>query len=224
MNKPKNMQTKTQIIAREGVKPILTCVIFMLIFIFFYWEFLALVTFVLIIFCAFIFRNSERIAESRAKNAIISPCDGIIKDVYKINNGIAILIKVNIFDNGIFRVPATITSISSEFKYGLFIKGDKNLQSILNTKHKVSGFYDDEAIFSLTLLPEAWNKANIYEINIDKNQNPPQDSTIFIGDRLGFMKYGYVILEIYKPCVLKADKGDNLFAGETLLGKIREEI
>lgn len=141
------------------------------------------------------------------------------------------MIKINIFDVGIFRVPATITNIKSEFKYGLFIKDDKYLQSILNTKHKVSGFYNKDAIFSITLLPEAWNKANIYEINTnDKGDSKKaksktlQDSTIFIGDRLGFMKYGYVILEIKKPCMLKVDKGDSVFAGETLLGKLRGEL
>lgn len=220
MNKPKNMQTRTQIIAREGFKPILACVVLMFICIFFYWEFLALLLFIIAVFCCFIFRNSERIAESRANNAIISPCDGLIKDIYKTDSGVAILIKINIFDNGIFRVPATITSTKSEFRYGLFIKDDKDLQSILNTKHKVSGFYDEEAIFSITLLPEAWNKANIYDIDSSRISN----STIFIGDRLGFMKYGYMILEIYKPCILKADKGQNLFAGETLLGNLRGEL
>lgn len=231
MNKPKNMQTKTQIIAREGYKPILSCIVFMFICIFFHWEFLALLLFIIIVFCCFVFRNSERIAESRANNAIISPCDGIIKDISKSDSSVSILIKINIFDVGIFRVPATITNIKSEFKYGLFIKDDKYLQSILNTKHKVSGFYNKDAIFSITLLPEAWNKANIYEINTnDKGDSKKaksktlQDSTIFIGDRLGFMKYGYVILEIKKPCMLKVDKGDSVFAGETLLGKLRGEL
>lgn len=242
MNKPKEFQTTTQIIAREGFKPVGFCLVFMLLFIFLRLEFLALLSFVCGIFCAFIFRNSERIATYRGEDALIAPCDGIIKDISICDSTTAILIKINIFDNGIFRIPARITHIKSAFKFGLFIKSDKNLQKILNTKHKVSGFWGNEAIFSITLLPEAWNKANIYELDSaphaqksqnnnmdchdstqdlgDSMQNAIQDS-VFIGDRLGFMKYGFLLLEIYTPCKLLAQRGDNLFAGETLLGKLK---
>lgn len=233
MNKPKELQTTTQIIAREGFKPVAGCIIVVFLCIFFHLEFFALFAFVCALFCAFIFRNSERIAESRQDCAIIAPCDGIIKDISTRDSTTSILVKINIFDNGIFRVPARITRMKSAFKYGLFIKSDKNLQKILNTKHKVRGFCENEAIFSITLLPEAWNKANIYALDsADLANNRTKkgaessknsvDSAIFAGDRLGFMKYGYLLLEIHTPCVLKVDKGDNLFAGETLLGKIKE--
>lgn len=233
MNKPKELQTTTQIIAREGFKPVAGCIIVAFLCIFFHLEFFALFAFVCALFCAFIFRNTERIAESRQDCAIIAPCDGIIKDISTRDSTTSILVKINIFDSGIFRVPARITRMKSAFKFGLFIKSDKNLQKILNTKHKVSGFCDKEAIFSITLLPEAWNKANIYALDSadlannrtkkgSESSKNPVDSAIFAGDRLGFMKYGYLLLEIHTPCALKVDKGDNLFAGETLLGKIKE--
>ena len=243
MNKPRELQTTTQIIAREGFKPVAGCVIVAFLCIFFHFEFFALFAFVCALFCAFIFRNTERIALYRGNDAIIAPCDGIIKDISTRDSTTSILVKINIFDNGIFRVPARITRIKSTFRFGLFIKSDKNLQKILNTKHKVSGFCDKEAIFSITLLPEAWNKANIYalggESHKDSSKDSPKDSkdshkdskcdshsdsapsTIFVGDRLGFMKYGYLLLEIHAPCKLLAQRGDNLFAGETLLGKLQ---
>lgn len=232
MNKPRELQTTTQIIAREGFKPVVGCVIVAFLCIFLHLEFLALFAFICALFCAFIFRNTERIAESRQDCAIIAPCDGIIKDISTRDSTTSILLKINIFDNGIFRVPAQITRIKSVFKYGLFIKSDKNLQKILNTKHKVSGFMGESHIFSITLLPEAWNKANIYALDSAENNRKkgaessknPLDSAIFAGDRLGFMKYGYLLLEIHTPCALKVDKGDNLFAGETLLGKIKNDV
>ena len=328
MNKPKELQTTTQIIAREGFKPVGVCVALMLLFIFLHFEFLAIFALICAIFCAFIFRNSERIAQYRGSDAIIAPCDGIIKDISTQGGTTAILFKINIFDSGIFRVPAYITRIKSAFRFGLFIKSDKNLQSILNTKHKVSGFLGDSQVFTITLLPEAWNKANIYALDWgnsslgmqftrsaphcvvneplvlfpsngahfvqshtantsivirDANQsakNPSlrgesQDSpkqsktspslaeedkgggsksqknsgnkisnaesthpltpsaregestthsTIFIGDRLGFMKYGYLLLEIHAPCKLSAQRGDNLFAGESLIGKFQANL
>ncbi len=233
MNKPKELQTTTQIIAREGFKPVGFCFILMLLFIFLHFEFLALFAFICAIFCAFIFRNTERIAIYRGNDALIAPCDGIIKDISTKDSTTSILVKINIFDNGIFRVPARITRIKSAFRFGLFIKSDKNLQKILNTKHKVSGFCGNEAIFSITLLPEAWNKANIYALDStpksseikgestrDSGDSTPQDS-VLVGDRLGFMKYGYLLLEIHKPCKLLAQRGDNVFAGESLLGKLQ---
>ena len=328
MNKPKELQTTTQIIAREGFKPVGVCVSLMLLFIFLHFEFLALFALICAIFCAFIFRNSERIAQYRGSDAIIAPCDGIIKDISTQGGTTAILFKINIFDSGIFRVPAYITRIKSAFRFGLFIKSDKNLQSILNTKHKVSGFLGDLQIFTITLLPEAWNKANIYAldnsslgmqfrtcenfgdfadtksslnpqnshkykshtantpivdsvnleskidsspfchtersevskpreskkinesmtekqinksdsalqkndlsnsissdldsslVSLAQNDKSAPNSTIFIGDRLGFMKYGYLLLEIHAPCKLSAQRGDNLFAGESQIGKL----
>ena len=337
MNKPKELQTTTQIIAREGFKPVGVCIVLMFLFIFLHFEFLALFALICAIFCAFIFRNTERIASYRGNDAIISPCDGIIKDIYTQDSTTAILFKINIFDNGIFRLPAYITRIKSAFRFGLFIKSDKNLQSILNTRHKVSGFLGDSHIFSITLLPEAWNKANIYALDnlslgmqsagfanevkqpfrricerseatntsivirdanqsaknpslrddlspkqsktresnknsesmtekrinesdsrhldyslvtlahndessmdchdlaIAKSRNDKKDkstesttnstnTTIFIGDRLGFMKYGYLLLEIHAPCKLVAQRGDNLFAGESLIGKFQANL
>ena len=309
MNKPKELQTTTQIIAREGFKPVGVCIVLMFLFIFLHFEFLALFALICAIFCAFIFRNTERIASYRGNDAIISPCDGVIKDIYTQDSTTAILFKINIFDNGIFRLPAYITRIKSAFRFGLFIKSDKNLQSILNTKHKVSGFLGDSHIFSITLLPEAWNKANIYALDNlslgmqsagfanevkqpfrricerseatntsivirDANQSAKNPSlrennlplpcgggqrgwvdsanktknaefnakfthplapsaregesttntTIFIGDRLGFMKYGYLLLEIHAPCKLVAQRGDNLFAGESLIGKFQANL
>ena len=354
MNKPKELQTTTQIIAREGFKPVGVCVVLMLLFIFLHFEFLALFALICAIFCAFIFRNTERIAQYRGYDAIIAPCDGIIRDISFSDSTTAILFKINIFDSGIFRIPAYITRIKSAFRFGIFIKGfnddDKKLQEILNTKHKIHGFAGDSHIFSITLLPEAWNKANIYavsnssltqslrefekfsldrrlalsrsnfsaqptnlaqdtriakdsknsslresrsdswqsksresnkngesmiekQINTDSlqvrdSQNAQilpdrlprfgitesrndessanyQDSqgksthpltpsaregestthsTIFIGDRLGFMKYGFLLLEIHAPCKLTADKGDNVFAGESLIGKIQANL
>ena len=298
MNKPKELQTTTQIIAREGFKPVGVCVALMLLFIFLHFEFLAIFALICAIFCAFIFRNSERIAQYRGSDAIIAPCDGIIKDISTQGGTTAILFKINIFDSGIFRVPAYITRIKSAFRFGLFIKSDKNLQSILNTKHKVSGFLGDSQVFTITLLPEAWNKANIYalgnssltrpsrefekfsldrplvlsrsnfsaqptnlaqdtriaedskdlslrgsgeattkqsksresstpsksmiEKRINKSDSP--ESLAFIGDRLGFMKYGYLLLEIHTPCKLLTQRGDNLFAGESLIGKFQANL
>lgn len=209
MNKPKNEQTTNQIIAKEGVKTIIFSTILVFLFIFLHLNVMALVFVIICLFFIFIFRNPERIAEYRKENMIVSPCDGIIKDIIKDNNATLLKIKINMFDVGILRTPVFVDSISTKYKYGLFITNDDNLKEILNTKHCIDGFSGDKVIYNITLLPEVWNKVSIYEVD-----------SAFAGDRLGFMKYGYLILSIYTPCGLKVEKGQNVFAGQTILGKL----
>ncbi|RDU62864.1 phosphatidylserine decarboxylase [Helicobacter sp. MIT 14-3879] len=210
MNKPKNRQTTNQIIAKEGFKPTLLCLVLILFFILLDLYFFTLLALALLVFVIISFRNTERIPESRNQNAIISPCDGVIKDVFINNDKTSLLIKINIFDNGIFRIPMYIDRIESIFKFGLFIKdNNKELKEILNTKHSIKGIKNNNIVFEITLLPEFWNKVSIYEVD-----------SAFIGDRLGFIKYGYLSLCINKPSKLKISRGDNVFAGETLLGRL----
>lgn len=209
MNKPKNEQTTNQIIAKEGFKPIMISGILILLFIFLHLNVMALVFLIVCLCFIFIFRNPERIAQSRKDDIIVSPCDGIIKDIVKDNNATLLKIKINMLDVGILRTPMFVDSVSTKYKYGLFITDDDKLKEVLNTKHCIDGFYNDKIVYNITLLPEIWNKVSVYQVD-----------SAFAGDRLGFMKYGYLILSIYKPCGLDIQKGQSIFAGQTILGKL----
>lgn len=209
MNKPKIKQTTNQLLAKEGYKPIALCAILMLAFIFLGLSLFAMLIFIIILFMFAVFRNTERICESRDKDAIIAPCDGIIKEIEIEDSRTILLLKIKIFDNGIFRVPICVNRVESIFRFGLFIKGDKKLQEILNTRHIINGFSNGVNIFSITLLPELWNKVSIYEV-----ESP------LAGDRLGFMKYGYLKLVINAKTSMKVKRGDSIIAGESLLGRL----
>lgn len=209
MTKPKNMQTTNQIIAKEGIKPIVLSVILILLCIFVHLHIMALIFFIVCLFFIFIFRNPERIPEYRKGDMIISPCDGIIKDIFKKNDDTFLKIQINILDGGILRTPIFVDKILVKYKYGLFVANDNDLKEILNTKHCIDGIQSDKIIYSITLLPEIWNKVSIYEID-----------SAFAGDRMGFMKYGCLVLKIHTPCIINAKKGQNVFAGQTLLGKL----
>ncbi len=205
----KSKYTTNQIISKEGMKPLVLCGVLILLFIFLHLHLLAVIFFLVFIFLAFIFRNPERLAEYRNEDMIIAPCDGIIKDVSMCNNATILKIHINLFDVGILRNPMFVDNISAEYKYGLFITNDDNLKEILNTKHCINGIKSDKIVYNITILPEMWNKVSIYD-----------GTTTFAGDRLGFMKYGYLILYIYTHCNIKVEKGHNIFAGQTLLGKL----
>lgn len=203
--------TSNQIVAKEGFKPIILSAILVFLCIFLHSEFLAMVCLLVCLFFIVIFRNPERILQYRNDDAIIAPCDGIIKDITFDDKSTLITIKINIFDVGILRNPMLIDSTQITYKYGLFITQNTPLKSKLNTKHHIFGFCNNNLIYDITLLPEIWNKVTLYN-----------KENIYINDRIGFMKYGYLLLKIHLPCTLKAEKGQNIFAGETLLGKIYE--
>lgn len=202
-------QTTNQIIAKEGMKPVLLSGILVLLCIFIHLNILALIFFIICLFFIIIFRNPERIAEYRKEDMIIAPCDGIIRDMTITNNEITLKIEINIFDVGILRTPMFIDSINTIYKHGLFIKNNETLKEILNTRHCINGIKNNNIIYSIRLIPEIWNKVSIYDIDL-----------AFAGDRIGFMKYGFLFLTIYTPCNIKVQKGDNIIAGQSLLGKI----
>lgn len=209
MNKAKKIQTTNQIIAREGIKPILFSGILVFFCIFIYLQVFALIFFIICLFFIVLFRNPERISKYRKDGAILAPCDGIIRDISINDNEVTIKIEIGLFDVGILRTPMFVDSIDTIYKYGLFIKDDEALKEVLNTKHCINGIQNDNTIYSIKLYPEIWNKVSIYDVNL-----------AFAGDRIGFMKYGYLVLSIYSPCDIKIQRGDNVFAGQSLLAKI----
>ena len=209
MNKTKNEQTTNQIIAKEGIKPVLFSSLLVLLCIFIHLQVFALIFFIVCLFFIVLFRNPERISKYRKDDMIVAPCDGIIRDISINDNEVTIKIEIGLFDVGILRTPMFVDSIDTIYKYGLFIKDNEILKEVLNTRHCINGIKNNNIIYSIELLPEIWNKVSIYDVNL-----------AFAGDRIGFMKYGYLILNIHSLCDIKVQRGDNIFAGQSLLAKI----
>ena len=206
----KTEQTTNQIIAKEGMKPVLLSGTLILLCIFIHLDILALFFFIICLFFIVVFRNPERIAEYRKEDMIIAPCDGVIRDITTSQNEITLKIEINIFDVGILRTPMFIDSIDAIYKHGLFIKSNEaTLKEVLNTRHCINGIKNSNIIYSIKLLPEIWNKVSIYDTNL-----------AFAGDRIGFMKYGFLFLTIHTPCNIKVQKGDSIIAGQSLIGQL----
>lgn len=197
------------ILASEGLKPIFILAIITLILVFLKCNLLALVTFIIMILTIIAFRDLERFVSSRYNNIILAPCDGIIKDINIGNNKTNITIKINIFNCGAIRTPTYVDTIDSRCKFGLSAPKQYNI-SILNTKCIISGIKDNNIIYTITLMPKIWNKISIYN-----------NKSLIIGDRIGFMKYGLLIITINRSIDLSIKHGDNIIAGETLIGKLQ---
>ena len=199
-------------LAAEGVKPSLGIAVALVLFLFFGFYFLALFASFFLAFCVFIFRNLERIPQNREKNVILAPCDGILESVINDGNKIILKFKINILNCGILRNPIFVDSINIEQKHGFFIKSNSSLKDILNTKAKIEGFLNDKLVYKITLSPELVNVFGIYH-----TKSP------FLGDRIGFMKCGYLLLEINSEASIFVEKGDSILGGESILGRFNED-
>lgn len=96
------------------------------------------------------------------------------------------VIKINIFNCGILRTPTYIDGINYKHKFGLFLKKDSKIEK-LNTKYNIYGLINNEIIYNIALFPEIWNKINLYNVK-----------SLIIGDRIWFMKYGYLTITFNK--------------------------
>ena len=199
-------------LAVEGIKSILLVALALGLFAFFGFYFLALLASFFLAFLLFIFRNLERIPQNRGKDAIISPCDGILDSIINDGNKIVLRFKINILNCGILRNPTFADSIHIEQKHGLFIKNNDSLKDILSTKANINGFLNNKLVYKMIILPEL---INIFEIYYVKSP--------FIGDRVGFMKYGYLLLELDNNVDIFVEKGDSVLSGESMLGKFHED-
>lgn len=202
--------TSNQIIAKEGIKTILIVFGCVLFGIFIHCEIFTLFSLLLLILSLFVFRNSERILEYRGEGLVASPCDGKLVEYSFTNNQTILKFKVSVADVGVFRTPLDIDCNKIFSKQGLFLEALSDLSDILNTRYIIDGLADGKIIYSITLYPEVWNKVSVYKL----------DNAIK-GDRMGFIKYGYLVLCINDEIDMLVSCGNSVFAGQTIIGKLK---
>ncbi|MDE5602432.1 MAG: hypothetical protein K2I71_00705, partial [Helicobacter sp.] len=99
------MKTTTEMIAREGWKPLAIGIIILLISWLFSWEFLGWLSFFFIVGVLYCYYNPERIPEDVADNLILSPIDGRIENIEKTDNEIFLEINKPMYFCGLLRMP-----------------------------------------------------------------------------------------------------------------------
>lgn len=206
---PKKEHKVKIILANEGLNSVLLFASITVISIVVKCNLLAITAFIITTLIIIAFRDLERFINNRHDNSMLAPCDGIIKDINVSDIQTRITIKVNTFDCGMIRNPTYIDKLDSKCSFGLFAPKKYDV-SILNTKYTIDGIKNSNVLYTITLLPEIWNQTSIY---INKN--------ITIGDRIAYMKYGLLVLKVNKAMDIMVNHGDNIFAGETLIGKIK---
>ena len=136
------MATTTEIIAKEGWKPIgiaLFGVVLMWLLDSDILVFLCLVVLICLMYC---YRNLERIAEDIADDCVLAPLDGIVQNIQNKEDGIYIEIKKPICFCGMLRMPIARIGDYGEAKEIEHINGLKN-GNYINGEHIKIAFKRD---------------------------------------------------------------------------------
>lgn len=208
------MKTTTQILARHGWSGSILLLILFIISVYFDWDVLGFIFFVGLVLWLFMFRNPERIPLNE-NYAFVSPVDGIVRDIQRIDSNLVISIETRFFDVGVIRSPYDILEASHGEKKGLAISfGSKIHKSLLNA---MMWFENNEYFtFRIEFYPVFFANSNIFV-----------SSRLGLGDRIGYMKAGISKIIIPQDAKnaeieLKINIGDRIYASQSVIGYVNE--
>lgn len=215
------MKTTTEIIAKEGWKPIILALLGFLIVWWLGWTILNVLFAILVVCLAYFYRNSERIPEDIADDCVLAPLDGVIKNIENKEDGIYLSIKKPICFCGLLRMPVAKLGKTGEVLRVEHIKGLKNSDEITGERIKIafnstiapneSETLESNTTLFLTLYPKYFSQLALYL----------WDSNFKLGERLGFFLNGNAILQIPLNSELRVNINDTIIGGKTLLGKVK---
>lgn len=208
------MKTTTELIAKEGWKPLIIALFGLLLSVLLNWNFLAFVFLAVVLCMAYFYRNLERIAEDIADDCVLAPLDGIIKNIQNKEDGIHLSIKKPICFCGMLRMPLAKFGKAGEAMELEHVFGLKNGKSATG-KHVKIAFKrdrDSETMLYLTLYPRNFSQLVLYFWDLDFK----------LGERLGFFLSGDAELVIPLEAELKVNIEDKIYAGQTLIASFKE--
>ncbi|MBX7490548.1 hypothetical protein [Helicobacter turcicus] len=207
------MRTTTELIAREGWKPLIIVLFGFLFAVLLNWNFLAFVLLVFALCIAYFYRNLERVPEDVADDCVLAPLDGVIKNIQNKEDGIYLNIKKPICFCGMLRMPLARFGKVGEAVELERICGLKNGKSANGERVKIAFKRDrnSEAILYLTLYPRNFSQLVLYFWDLDFK----------LGERLGFFLVGNAVLKMPLESELKVNIGDSIYAGQTLLASLK---
>ena len=209
--------TTTQLIAKEGWKYVAFAFAFFVSALSF--DFLSWVFFVIFILSAYIFRNPERLPAEDDDMAVISPCDGTIVNISKAKDSdgdeyIKVEIQKSLLDASLLRAPIGLNIEKTSRRHGLFL----STNSELNDKLGENAIVTCSSNYSKVLMKI---KAGLYSRKIDLFKTVgPLKST----QRLGLLIDGSVELFLALDTRVKVSIGDNVKAGQSVLGYFATKI
>lgn len=198
------MSSKITYLARSGYKGAFWLVGLLAVALFFGLGNLSFLFAVALVFWVFMFRNPERVALHISSNAVLSPIDGEIKQIYSSENSTKVIISSKILDVGVIRSPFDIAEyqVSDTFGIPLYLSKAKEFFA----PKIVFDFYKGKMTFRPNLF-------HIYPLRL-------KTKSLERGERMGFMKAGEVELEL-SGVEIKLNVGDKVKGGESVLGYLQ---
>ena len=211
---------KTEIILKEGSPFILASSIFVVISLLFLGKFWIVLSFLILFFFLYFFRNPERIPEDSSQNVIISPSDGTVLSISEEispltkEEAIKVSIRLSIFDVHIQRSPIEGEMSAREYLHGEFLSLNDEKASELNEQNRV-------------LFEKGNNKIVVNQIAgfITRRIIMFRDlGPVKLAERYGMIMFGSQV-DVYLPknITLKVSEFQKLKAGESVIGYLNEE-
>ena len=196
-----------------GFKYIASALLAFIIFSIFDADFLAFISFIVMVAFVFVYRNPERELPSFEKNSLVSPVDGKIISIDNIQDtdyAYKIEIDTTLLDVGVLRTPLDATLKSVDIKRGARLAKNSHLYKDIN--EKVELVFADENSNSVKVRHQL--KRSFNDINIDAvdTQNLKQAS------RYGLMINGITTIYLPKNFRLNVSVGSEIKGSQTLIG------
>ena len=211
---------KTEIILKEGYPFILGAFGFFLFSLLFLGKFFILISFLLMAFFVYFFRNPERVPEDFSDNAIISPSDGTIlsitEDISPLTKekNTKISIRLSLFDVHIQRSPIEGKITAREYIHGEFLSLKDEKASELNEQNRVL-FENNKTKITVNQIAGFITRRIVMFKNL---------GNIKLAERYGIIMFGSQV-DIYLPknVNLKISEFQKVKAGESVIGYLNEE-
>jgi len=200
-------------ISSVGFKYIAYAFLASLIFSIFDIEFLAVISFILMVAFGFIFRNPEREVPSFEKNSLVSPVDGNVISIEDIQDS-AYAYKLEIDSTyvhvGVLRTPLDSTLQSVVKRKGARLSSNSSLLKEINENVELT--FVDENSNSVKIVHTLKRSFDDIAIDVKNSQDVKQAS------RYGAMTNGMTTIYLPKNFRLNITLGSELEGSQTLIG------
>lgn len=200
-------------IAKEGWNNIFYSIVFLVAFSIIGLDFLAFISFIIIIFFLFIYRNPERVVPVMENNSIVSPVDGIVLSIEEVDDSeyaYKVEIDSSYLDVSILRVPFTATVNYINYTSGAKLSRFSPLASKLNEKAEI--VFEDTNSNKIKITHILKQSIDKIKIDIYKDQKFIQ------GSRYAFMTNGITTIYFPQKSRLNLNIGNEIKASQSLVG------
>lgn len=173
---------------------------------------LALICFILSVFCMFFFRDPN-IKITEGDGLILSPCNGTVMEVRENDNGQSVIrVFLSVFDVHLQRSPISGTVKSVEYRPGKFLKANEAEAHIVNEQNWIT-IENEKGIYIVKQIAGILARRCVSWVK--------QGDVVKTGDKIGLIKFSSQV-DLHMPAGydIKVKVGDKVVSGVTVFAAI----